>query len=96
MFAEAANLDLSPWRFQVHAEVWVLVVALAASYLYAIRVLGPRIVGMGKVVTRKQAWLFIASLALLWGSSDWPIHDISEEYLYSVQDRKSTRLNSSH
>jgi putative membrane protein len=84
VFAEAANLDLSPWRFQAHAEVWVLVIALAASYVYAIRVLGPRVVGNGPVVSRRQVWLFVAALMLLWVASDWPIHDISEEYLYSV------------
>ena len=53
VFAEAANLDLSPWRFQSHLEVWVLIVALIASYVYAIRVLGPRIVDKGTVVSRK-------------------------------------------
>lgn len=84
VFAEAANLDLNPWRFQSHVEVWVLVVALLASYFYAIRVLGPRVVGSGTVVTRKQVWAFVWAIALLWLASDWPIHDISEEYLYSV------------
>ncbi|MEY3925727.1 MAG: hypothetical protein RIQ63_1078 [Actinomycetota bacterium] len=84
MFAEAANLDLSPWRFQSHLEVWVLIVALIASYVYAIRVLGPRIVDKGTVVSRKQVWAFVAAIGFLWFASDWPIHDISEEYLYSV------------
>ena len=84
VFAEAANLNLNPWRFQSHVEVWVLVVALLASYFYAIRVLGPRVVGSGTVVTRKQVWAFVWAIALLWLASDWPIHDISEEYLYSV------------
>lgn len=84
MFAEAANLDLSPWRFQVHPEVWVLVVALVASYVYAIRILGPRIVQDGNVVSRKQVFAFVGAITMLWIASDWPIHDISEEYLYSV------------
>ena len=84
VFAEAANLDLNPWRFQSHVEVWVLIVALIASYVYAIRVLGPRIVDKGPVVSRKQAWAFVAAIGFLWFASDWPIHDISEEYLYSV------------
>ena len=84
MFAEAANLDLSPWRFQVHPEVWVLLVALVASYLYAVRVLGPRVVRDGNVVSRKQVYAFVGAITLLWIASDWPIHDISEEYLYSV------------
>ena len=84
VFAEAANLDLNPWRFQVHPEVWVLVVALIASYAYAIRVLGPRIVRDGNVVNRRQGVAFVSAITLLWIASDWPIHDISEEYLYSV------------
>ena len=29
------------------------------------------------------AW-FVAAMVTLWVASDWPIHDISEEYLYSV------------
>ena len=84
MFAEAANLDLSPWRFQLHAEVWVLLIALIASYVYAIRVLGPRVAGESTVVTRRQVWSFVAAIGMLWLASDWPMHDISEEYLYSV------------
>jgi putative membrane protein len=84
LFAEAANLDLSPWRFQSHVEVWVLTTALIASYVYAVRVLGPRVVGAGQAVSRKQVVAFVGAIGLLWFASDWPIHDISEEYLYSV------------
>lgn len=77
----------SPWRFQWHPEVWVLVAAVVASWWYSIRVIGPHtpeVRGGMPLVTRRQAWLFAASVALLWLASDWPIHDISEEYLYSV------------
>jgi len=35
-------------------------------------------------VTRRQGWMFASAVAMLWLASDWPIHDISEEYLYSV------------
>ncbi len=81
MFA-LANPD--PWRFQQHIEVWVLIIAVVASYTYAVRKIGPRIVTTGEVVTRKQLTAFIAGVLMLWVASDWPIHDISEEYLYSV------------
>jgi putative membrane protein len=64
--------------------VWVLVIAVVASYVYAIRVIGPRVVTDGKVITRKQLWAFIGGVILLWLASDWPVHDISEEYLYSM------------
>jgi putative membrane protein len=72
-------------RFQPHVEVWVLVVGLALAYTYAIRVIGPRVVRPGQpVVTRGQVGCFDGGLALLWLASDWPMHDLSEEYLYSA------------
>ena len=79
-----ALVNPDPWRFQLHVEVWVLVIAVVASYIYAIRVIGPRVVPHGNVISRKQLWAFIVGALLLWIASDWPIHDISEEYLYSV------------
>ena len=79
-----ALVNSDPWRFQLHIEVWVLVIAVVASYIYAIRVIGPRVVPDGKVITRKQLLAFIVGALLLWLASDWPVHDISEEYLYSM------------
>ena len=38
----------------------------------------------GAVVTRRQLRRFTAGVLLMWIASDWPIHDISEEYLYSM------------
>ncbi len=80
----AADLA-EPWRFQAHIEVWLLVTFLVASYVYMVRVLGPRAVGPdGVVVTGRQKLAFVAGIAVLWFASDWPMHDIAEEYLYSV------------
>jgi putative membrane protein len=74
-----------PWRFQAHFEVWLLVAALVAGWIYAVRVIGPRVVPVGTpVVTRRHRWAFVAAIVLLWLSSDWPVHDIAEEYLYFV------------
>ena len=84
MLAEAANLDLQPWRFQFHPEVWLLVAFVIGSYTYAIRVIGRRIHPTGEVVSTKQLRAFVAAVLLLWVASDWPMHDIAEEYLYSV------------
>ena len=81
MLAETAE----PWRFQAPIEVWLLVAFLVASYLYVVRVLGPKAVEPGQpVVTGRQKLAFVAGVAVLWLSSDWPMHDIAEEYLYSV------------
>ena len=85
--AESVDTLVSPWRFQAHPEVWVLVVFLVGAWLYAIRVIGPlspEVRAGEPVLTRRQAGMFTGVIALLWLSSDWPIHDISEEYLYSV------------
>src|SRR5690606_38549413 len=73
------------WRFQPHPEVWVLIVGLAALYLYALRSLGPRVVPAGQAVATADNKRWVAfGLVLLWIASDWPMHDIAEEYLYSV------------
>jgi len=75
---------VDPWRFQAHVEVWLLMIVIISSYVYAIKVIGPRIVPHGVVVTRRQIQAFTAGALLMWIASDWPIHDIAEEYLYSV------------
>jgi putative membrane protein len=80
MISQIAN----PWRFQPHPEVWLLVVAVLFSYIYAVRVLGPAVVKNGTAITTKQRNAFIAGVLLLWLASDWPVHDIAEEYLYSM------------
>lgn len=83
---------VDPWRFQPHPEVWLLVAALIGLGYYAARVIGPAAVGGaggaggagGPVVTRNQKLCFAAGVALLWLAADWPMHDVAEEYLYSV------------
>jgi putative membrane protein len=81
-----ANLleGVDPWRFQAHVEVWLLMIAIIGSYVYAIKVIGPRVVTNGPVVTRRQIQAFTAGALIMWVASDWPMHDIAEEYLYSV------------
>jgi putative membrane protein len=79
-----AALD-HPWRWQPHPEVWVLVVSLAALYTYAVRVIGPKTVPAGEpVLTRRQLGAFVGAVSILWFASDWPLHDIGEDYLYSA------------
>jgi putative membrane protein len=76
---------VDPWRFQAHPEVWLLMVSLIASYVYMVRVIGPKAVPVGeRVVSGKQIAAFTAGISLLWFGSDWPVHDIGEQYLYSV------------
>jgi putative membrane protein len=79
----AARTDF--WRWQPHPEVWLLVVGVVVLAIYALRVVGPKVVPAGTpVITRSQlAWLGLG-VALLWFASDWPMHDVAEEYLFSV------------
>lgn len=73
------------WRWQPHPEVWVLVAGLVGLYVFAVRTLGPRLVAPGQpVVTAAQKRWFGLGIVLLWIAADWPMHDIGEEYLYSV------------
>ncbi len=81
---ELADAATNPWRFQAHPEVWVLVASLIGLYVYVIRRVGPTVVKPGQpVVTRRHIGCFIAGISMLWLASDWPVHDIGEQYLYS-------------
>jgi putative membrane protein len=80
-----ATVGLDPLAFQWHPEVWLLVAFLTVAYIYMIRVIGPRAVGPGRpAASRANIVCFVAAMLVLWVASDWPVHDISEEYLYSV------------
>jgi putative membrane protein len=65
--------------------VWLLIAFLVGSYIYVVRVLGPRAVPAGEpIITRRQLVCFITGILIMFLSTDWPMHDIAEEYLYSV------------
>jgi putative membrane protein len=71
--------------WQWHPEVWLLVGFLTIAYVYMVRVIGPKAVGPGvPVLTRANLVTFVGAMLVLWVSSDWPVHDISEDYLYSM------------
>ena len=73
------------WRWQPHPEVWLLVLGAVALRVYAGRVVGPKVVPAGTAPFRtRQTVAFIAAVAALWFASDWPLHDIAEQRLYSA------------
>jgi len=79
----AAPVDV--WRWQPHPEVWVLVASLVGLYAYAVVVIGPKAVPAGqRPVSRRQLAAFAAGVAVLWLASDFPLHDIAEERLFSA------------
>ena len=80
MFAQAAF-----WRWVPHPEVWLLVAGLVGLYAYAVKVIGPKAVRPGQpVLTPLNKLCFVAGIGLLWLVTDWPVHDIGEQYLFLV------------
>jgi putative membrane protein len=58
---------------------------LIGAFVYSVRVIGPRAVPAGQpIVTRLNVGCFIGAMMLLFAASTWPIHQIGEDYLYSV------------
>ncbi|MDG2028760.1 MAG: cytochrome c oxidase assembly protein [Acidimicrobiales bacterium] len=81
----ANMLAVNAWAFEAHPEVWLLVGGIVGLGVYATRAIGPLVVPEGQVVvTRAQKRFFLASVVLLWIAADYPMHDIAEQYLYSV------------
>ena len=70
--------------FQAHPDSWLLVVALAGGYLYALSAWGPRHAPGGRPASRSQRWCFLGGVAVMWVGADWPIHTLAEDYLYSA------------
>lgn len=83
--AQTGTAEPDYFRWQWHPEVWVLLAGLIGLYVYAAKALGPRLVPAGTpAVTRNQKRWFVVGIVLTWIAADWPMHDIAEEYLYSV------------
>ncbi len=75
----------SPWTFHAHPDVWLLIVTLVAGYALALRVLAPGHAPADRpAATTRELGLYGAGVAVLWLGADWPIHDLSEGYLFSV------------
>jgi len=64
-----------------HPDVWLVLGSVVAAYLIADRRHGRR---TGQATPRRQRRLFLAGMAVLVAASEWPMHDLSEDYLYSA------------
>lgn len=87
----AAVRSGDPWSFHLHADVFFVLAMLSIGYIEALRRLGPRLAPAGgPVATRKQKVLFGSGVALLFVFSYWPIHDLAEDFLFSVHMTQHT------
>ena len=74
-----------PWAWHPHPDVWLLLAVLGGGYFLALRRRGPRHVAPGEPpASRAQISAYCLGLLTLWVAADWPVHDLSERYLYSV------------
>lgn len=68
-----------------HFEVWALVIALLGLGFYASRVIQPTAVAAGEPpITRRQKLWFAFGVFVFWVATDFPLHDIAEQRLYSL------------
>jgi putative membrane protein len=88
-----SDVDLG-WR--AHPEVWLVVASVIALGLYVTRVIAPKVpasrIGGQRAITPSQKAWFAAGVILLWIAADWPLHDLAEEYLYSLHMVQHTLL----
>ena len=74
-----------PYAWHAHPDVWALIAVLLGGYAWALRRLGPRHMAPGQpVATRLQKACWVTGVLTVWVASDWPVHDLSERFLYSV------------
>jgi putative membrane protein len=71
----------SPWSWAPQPDVWALVAVLVAGYLLAPTLLRGR--DAPRPEARRQA-LYLCGVLALWIGADWPLHGLSEGYLFSA------------
>jgi putative membrane protein len=66
--------------WQAHPDAWLLVIALAGGYLYALSAWGPEHAPGNKAATRRQQTYFLLGVAALWLGADWPVDALAERW----------------
>ncbi len=75
----APSVGLPP--FHVHFETLAFLVALGSTYAFALVHVGRPI---DRRATRAQKFSFFVGVAVVYLALGWPLHDISDDYLYSA------------
>ena len=78
-----ATFGLADWH--PHYDVWIVLLAFAFGYWFAIKRWAPIAEVAGQpAATTKQIVSFYVGLAVLWVGADFPLHELSEDYLFSM------------
>ena len=67
-----------------HFDVWAALVILGVGYWYAERRLRPLIAPTAAPATGRQWGLWYTGLFVMWLGSDWPVHDLAEDTLFTA------------
>lgn len=73
--------------------VWLLIGSLVGGYVLALRVLGPRLAGGGRIARPRHIGCFAAGVVLLELAADYPLHDLAENFLFSAHMVQHTLLS---
>jgi putative membrane protein len=85
MLAIVQSIGFGDVKWVAHPEVWMLLAGIVAIGWFASRVLEPKAVLAGyEPISRSQRRWFALGFVGIWLASDWPVHDVAENYLYSV------------
>jgi putative membrane protein len=75
----------SPWEWHPHPDVWLLIALLVGGYVLAVRVWGATEAPVpGHPVGPRRAAAYGLGVFALWVGADWPMHEISENFLLSA------------
>ena len=69
--------NLSWWRWSIHPSTVIGIAALGALYIWAS-------IKLSAQPTRAQRLFFFSGLLLMFASLNGPIHDLSDDYLFSA------------
>jgi len=75
-------MRLPGWH--LHWDVWLVIGGAYVAYLLAWRPRGRRVPAGQDPHRRRKIVLFSVGVGLLLFGADWPVHDLSEDYLFSV------------
>src|SRR6202048_3769245 len=69
--------NLSWWRWSIHPSTVVGIAALGAIYLWAAK-------RLGQATSLAERIFFFSGLLLMFASLNGPLHDLSDDYLFSA------------
>jgi putative membrane protein len=91
MLSAAATSERATLPWNIEPSVWLVMGAVITFLWWSITRIGPKVVAEGEpVLTKRQRNWLIAGVASMWIFSEYPIHDISEKYLFLVHMTQHT------